>query len=401
MSEAAALPRAARSGVAFGILGSISLCHMLNDVMQSLLLAIYPILKQGFDLSFVQIGLITLTYQITASLLQPLVGYLTDRRPQPYTLPMAMGCTLGGLLVLASAGTYPLLLLGAGLLGTGSSIFHPESSRIARAASAGRHGLGQSLFQVGGNFGSSLGPLLAAFVVLPNGRGSLAWFAAAALCGGAILANVARWYDRHRTTRPTAPRRAARAAAPAGHRVGWALAILVVLMMSKYFYLASINSYYIFYLMHHFHLALRISQIYLFVFLAAAAAGVVIGGPIGDRFGRKYVIWGSIFGVLPFTLALPYVGLGWTVALSVVIGLVLSSAFSAIVVYATELVPTRIGLMSGLFFGLAFGIAGIGAAALGALADRSGIDTVYHLCSFLPALGLLAVLLPDLDRQPA
>jgi FSR family fosmidomycin resistance protein-like MFS transporter len=304
---------------------------------------------------------------------------------------------LSGLLVLSTAGSYALLLAGAALLGTGSSIFHPESSRIARAASAGRHGLGQSVFQVGGNFGSALGPLLAAFLVLPHGRGSLSWFAGAALCGAVILTFVARWYSQHRLGR--AARRAARASGLPARQVGWALALLVLLMISKYFYLASINSYYIFYLMHHFHLPMRTAQIYLFVFLAAAAAGVVIGGPIGDRFGRKYVIWGSILGVLPFTLALPHVDLAWTVALSVVIGLVLSSAFSAIVVYATELMPARVGLMSGLFFGLAFGFGGIGAAALGALADWTSIDTVYQVCAFLPAMGLLAMLLPNMERQ--
>ncbi len=398
MSQAVAVSRPARSSVAFGVLGSISLCHMLNDTMQSLLLAIYPLLKQGFALNFAQIGLITLTYQTTASLLQPVIGWLTDRRPQPYALPFAMVCSLGGLLVLSAAGTYPLLLAGAALLGTGSSIFHPESSRIARTASAGRLGLGQSLFQVGGNFGTALGPLLAAFIVLPNGRGSLSWFAAAALCGAGILTGVARWYSPHARARAAARR----PAGPGGisrRRAGWALAILIVLIFSKYFYLASINSYYLFYLIHHFHLRMEEAQLYLFVFLAAAAAGVVIGGPVGDRFGRKYVIWGSIVGVLPFTLALPYAGLAWTVALTVAIGLILSSAFYAIVVYATELMPARVGLMSGLFFGLAFGVAGVGAAALGALADLTSIDTVYRVCAFLPALGLLAVFLPNLDRR--
>jgi FSR family fosmidomycin resistance protein-like MFS transporter len=398
MSQAALAGRArGESGTVFLVLGAISFCHMLNDMMQSLLPAIYPILKGGFDLSFRQIGLLTLTYQIAASLLQPLVGRFTDRRPQPYSLPVGMAFSMSGLITLALAGNYPELLLGAALLGTGSSIFHPESSRLARIASGGRHGLAQSVFQVGGNFGQSLGPLLAAFFILSRGRISLAWFALAAFGGMLILFALGRWYKRggHATPRPV--RAGEGAFLPSEPRVRRALAVLLALVFSKFFYLSSITSYYIFYLMHRFHLPTQAAQVDLFIFLAAAAAGVFIGGPVGDRIGRKYVIWGSILGVLPFTLALPYVGLGWTVALSVVIGLVLSSAFSAILVYANELMPGRVGMVSGMFFGFAFGMGGIGAAVLGVLADRAGIDVVYRLCAFLPLIGLLAAFLPEVE----
>jgi MFS transporter, FSR family, fosmidomycin resistance protein len=395
----AATPAAARRDgrAAFRILGAISFCHLLNDMMQSLLPAIYPILKGGFDLSFGQIGLLTLMYQTTASLLQPLVGLYTDRRPLPYSLPFGMGFTLVGLLALALAPDYAALLGGAALLGVGSSIFHPESSRIARLASGGQHGLAQSLFQVGGTFGQSLGPLLAAFFILPRGQGSLAWFALVALGGMTILAGLGRWYQTRGRARTPAR------GGPAHHpsltpvQVRRALAVLLALIFSKFFYLASINSYYIFYLMDHFGMHTQDAQVCLFVFLAAAAAGTVIGGPVGDRFGRKAVIWGSIVGVLPFTLALPYVGLGATIGLSVVIGLVLSSAFSAIVVYAQELMPGRIGMVSGMFFGFAFGMAGVGAAVLGAVADWTSIETVYRICAFLPVIGLLTALLPDLE----
>lgn len=383
--------------MAFPILGAISFCHLLNDMLQSLLPAIYPILKGGFDLNFGQIGLLTLTYQATASLLQPLIGLYTDRKPKPYSLPFGMGFSLLGLLALAFAPSFAALLAGAGLLGIGSSIFHPESSRIARLASGGRHGLAQSLFQVGGTFGQSLGPLLAAFFILPRGRGSMAWFALVALGGMTILTGLGRWYQ----TRGRA--RGAARAAPARHsslsraQVGRAIAVLLALMFSKFFYLSSINSYYIFYLMDHFHLKTQTAQVCLFVFLAAAAAGTVIGGPVGDRFGRKTVIWGSIVGVLPFTLALPYVGLAATIGLSVVIGLVLSSAFSAIVVYAQELMPGRVGMVSGMFFGFAFGMAGVGAAVLGTVADWTSIEFVYQVCAFLPVIGLLTALLPDVE----
>jgi MFS transporter, FSR family, fosmidomycin resistance protein len=383
---------------AFPILGAISFCHLLNDMMQALLPAIYPILKGGFDLSFGQIGLLTLTYQVTASLLQPMVGLYTDRKPQPFSLSFGMGFTLAGLIVLALAPGYAALLAGAALMGVGSSIFHPEASRIARLASGGQHGLAQSVFQVGGNFGQSLGPLLAAFFILPRGQVSLAWFALAALCGMTILAGLGHWYRSNGHTRKPAPRSAGGHPTLSSRQVGRAIAVLLTLIFSKYFYLASLTSYYIFYLMHRFHLSTQAAQIDLFVFLAAAAAGTVIGGPVGDRFGRKTVIWGSIVGVLPFTLVLPHVGLTATIGLSVVIGLVLSSAFSAIVVYAQELMPGRVGMVSGLFFGFAFGMAGIGAAVLGALADWTSIEFVYQVCAFLPLIGLLTAFLPNVEE---
>ncbi len=385
---------------AFSILTAISFCHFLNDMMQSVLPAIYPILKGGFDLSFGQIGLLTLTYQVTASLLQPLIGLFTDRKPQPYSLPFGMSFTLMGMVTLSMAANFPELLAGAALLGVGSSIFHPESSRIARLASGGQHGLAQSLFQVGGNFGAALGPLLAAFFILPRGQSSLAWLSLAALTGIIILTFLGRWYRNQGHAQPS-KRQAAAADTVAlpSRRVAIAVSVLMALIFSKYFYLASITSYYTFYLMHHFHLPIQTAQVYLFVFLAAAAAGVVVGGPVGDRVGRKYVIWCSILGVLPFTLALPYASLPWTVVLSVVIGLVLSSAFSAIVVYATELMPNRVGMVAGMFFGFAFGMGGIGAAVLGELADWTSIDFVYRVCSFLPAIGLLAAFLPNIETN--
>jgi FSR family fosmidomycin resistance protein-like MFS transporter len=396
MSEAViARPRV--GATVFPILGAISFCHMLNDMMQALLPAIYPILKGGFDLSFGQIGLLTLTYQITASLLQPLVGLYTDRRPQPYSLPFGMGSTMLGLITLAYAPNYPTLLAGSALLGVGSSIFHPESSRIARLASGGAHGLAQSLFQVGGNFGQALSPLLAALLIIPHGRGAVAWFAFAALLGMAILTALSRWYENRSGMRFAARRLEVARSDLSRNQVVKAIAVLIALIFSKYFYLASLTSYYIFYLMGRFQLSAQAAQLYLFVFLAAVAAGTIIGGPVGDRFGRKTVIWGSILGVLPFTLALPYVGLAATVALTVIIGLVLSSAFSAIVVYAQELMPGRVGAVSGLFYGLAFGMAGLGAAVLGLLADWTSIDFVYRLCAFLPLIGLLTAFLPNVD----
>ena len=385
------------AATAFPVLGAISFCHLLNDMMQSLLPAIYPMLKGGFDLNFAQIGLLTLTYQTTASLFQPLVGHFTDRRPMPFSLPFGMSFTLCGLLSLAVAPDYAALLGGAALLGVGSSIFHPESSRIARLASGGRHGMAQSLFQVGGTFGQALGPLLAAFVILPRGQGALAWFALVALGGIGILSLLGQWYRTRGRAR--APARAAVAAPFPRGRVMRAVAVLLALMFSKFFYLASINSYYIFYLTDHFGLSTRQGQLCLFVFLAAAAAGTFIGGPVGDRFGRRRVIWGSILGVLPFTLALPYANLQATIALSVAIGLVLSSAFSAIVVYAQELMPGRVGMVSGMFFGFAFGMAGLGAAVLGAVADWTSIEFVYRVCAFLPVLGMLTALLPDIEAR--
>ncbi|GLQ96408.1 MFS transporter [Dyella mobilis] len=381
----------------FTILGAISFSHLLNDMIQSLIVAIYPILKSGFHLSFGQVGLITLTYQITASLLQPMVGMFTDRKPMPYSLPVGMGFTLSGLLLLAVAPNFPLLLLAAALVGTGSSVFHPESSRVARLASGGQHGLAQSLFQVGGNTGSSLGPLLAAWIIVPHGRGSVAWFSLAALLAMVVLLQVGRWYRLHHVARNKAVRHVAGEALSRG-KVVMCLSILGLLIFSKYFYLASISSYFTFYLMHTFGVSVQNAQVHLFVFLFAVAAGSLIGGPVGDRIGRKWVIWVSILGVAPFTLALPHANLFWTGVLTVVIGLILSSAFSAILVYAQELIPGRVGMVSGLFFGLAFGMGGIGAAVLGQVADVRGIDYVYQLCAYLPLIGALALFLPDLEK---
>lgn len=396
---AASVPRAS-DGPAVAVLGGISFAHMLNDMIQSLILAIYPLLKEGFHLSFTQIGLITLTYQITASLLQPLVGMVTDRRPMPYSLPVGMGFTLLGLLLLSVAPSFALLLLAAALVGTGSAIFHPESSRVARLASGGRHGLAQSVFQVGGNAGASLGPLLAAWIIVPHGRGSVAWFSLVALLAIMVLLQVGRWYGEHHVARGRAVVRAPVAALPRSRVVG-ALAVLGLLIFSKYFYLASLSSYYTFYLIHTFGVSVQSAQVHLFAFLVAVAAGGLIGGPVGDRIGRKWVIWVSILGVAPFTLLLPHVGLAWTGVLSVVIGLILASAFSAILVYAQELIPGRVGMVSGLFFGLAFGMGGIGAAVLGNLADAHGIAYVYRLCAYLPLMGLMTVFLPDLEPPQA
>jgi FSR family fosmidomycin resistance protein-like MFS transporter len=397
MSDAVLGARKA-AGTVFPVLGAVSVCHCLNDIMQSLLPAIYPILKGGFDLNFAQIGLLTFTFQLTASLLQPLIGRFTDRHPQPFSLPVGMGFTLIGLVSLGYATSYPALLLGAALLGLGSSIFHPESSRIARLASGGRHGLAQSIFQVGGNFGQALGPLLAAFVVLPHGQHSVAWFALLSLTGILILTLLGQWYAQQ-TRKPAPARPAASIQNLSPRQVNRALAVLIALMFSKFFYLASFTSYYIFYLMQRFHLGTQAAQVDLFIFMAAAAAGTIIGGPIGDRIGRKRVIWVSIAGIIPFTLVLPYVGLAATIGLSVIIGVVLSSAFSAIVVYAQELMPGRVGMVSGLFFGLAFGLGGIGAAGFGLLADATSITFVYRLCAFLPLLGLLTALLPAEPRR--
>jgi len=382
---------------AFGILGAISVAHLLNDMIQSLILAIYPLLQSDFSLSFVQIGMITLTYQVTASLLQPLIGYYTDKHPQPWSLPIGMGFTLSGLVLLAMANNFPMVLVAAALVGTGSSVFHPESSRVARMASGGRHGLAQSLFQVGGNLGSSLGPLLAALIIAPYGRGNVAWFSLAALLAIVVLLQISRWYQtQHRASKSHGQS----AVSPLPRRqVAWAISILLVLIFSKYFYLTSLSSYYTFYLMHKFGLSVQSAQLHLFAFLFAVAAGTVIGGPIGDRIGRKRVIWVSILGVAPFTLLLPHANLWWTGALSVVIGFILASAFSAILVYAQELMPGRIGMVSGLFFGFAFGMGGLGAAVLGLVADHSSIDVVYQICAYLPLLGILTAFLPDNRRK--
>jgi MFS transporter, FSR family, fosmidomycin resistance protein len=390
----------------FKILLSISFCHLLNDTLQSLLPAIYPLLRDSFHLNLGQVGLIAFTSQFTASLLQPLVGLYTDRRPQPYSLAVGMGITLFGLLALSMAPSFATVLLAATLVGIGSAVFHPESSRVARMASGGQHGMAQSLFQVGGNAGSALGPLLAAFF-LTKGQSSIARFSFLALLAIVLLTNIGSWTKRHpwyRTralpideARLTSMHALPRDPALPSNKVTLALGILVALMFSKFFYLASLISYYTFYLMNKFHVSVQNSQIHLFIFLGAVAAGTFIGGPVGDRIGRKYVIWCSILGVLPFTLLLPYVNLFWTSILSVVIGLILASAFSAILVYAQELVPNRIGAISGLFFGFAFGLGGIGAAILGKLADLTSINFVYHVCAFLPAIGILTAFLPNLE----
>jgi FSR family fosmidomycin resistance protein-like MFS transporter len=381
----------------FGIIMAVSFCHLLNDTMQSLIPALYPMLKDGYALDFTQIGLLGLVFQVTASLLQPLIGIYTDKRPLPYSLSVGMGFSLIGLLLMAYAHSYAVLLLGAGVLGLGSAVFHPESSRVARLASGGRHGLAQSLFQVGGNFGSALGPLLAAFIVLPRGQESVAWFSAAALAGMIILFQVGRWYSQHRVA--TAKRMAA---APAivlpRAKVMKAIAVLALLVLSKYLYMTSLSSYYTFYMIERFDVSVQYAQILLFVFLGAVAIGTVAGGPVVDWFGTKFVIWFSILGALPFTLVLPYVGYNTTIVLTFIIGVIMASAFSAIVVFAQELVPGRVGLIAGLFFGFAFGIGGIGAAALGVVADHKGIVYVYQICSFLPLLGLLTVLLPDIGK---
>ncbi|MGH7068266.1 MAG: MFS transporter [Acetobacteraceae bacterium] len=396
MGQSIAVAEQQNGRTAFTVLVAISLCHFFNDTMQTLLPAIYPLLRSGLDLSFVQLGLITLVFQATGSFLQPMIGRFTDRRPQPYSLPVGMAFTMAGIIVLASVHRYALLLLGAALIGIGSSVFHPESSRLARVASGGRFGLAQSVFQVGGNLGQSLAPLLVAFFVMPRGRGSLAWLAFLALLGICLLTMLGRWYRASGEARPRT-RQALNAPGPvAPEAARRALAVLIALIFSKFFYLSSITNYYIFYLMQRFGLTAQSSQICLFAFLAAVATGTLVGGPLGDRIGRKSVIWGSILGVLPFTLALPYAGLGLTIVLSITIGLILSSAFSAIIVYGTELMPGRVGTISGLFFGLAFGIAGLGAALLGALADWTSITFVYHVCAFLPAIGLLACFLPDI-----
>ena len=389
-------PQADRT--AFKVLGAIRFSHFLNDTMQSLMIAIYPMFKAQFHLDFGQIGMITLAFQFTASLLQPLVGFYTDRRPMPFSLSLGMGCTLLGLLTLSQAASFPMLLVAAALVGTGSAIFHPESSRVARMASGGRHGLAQSIFQVGGNAGAAFGPLLAAWVVLPHGQRSIALFSLIALLAMIVLAGVGVWYG-HQNRRPKRQAATELHALPR-RSVLTTLGVLLALIFSKFFYLASINSFLIFYLMHHYQIGTQAAQYHLFYFLFAVAAGTLLGGPIGDRIGRKQVIWMSILGVAPFTLALPYVGLEASVALTMIIGFMLASAFPAMIVYAQELIPGRVGTISGLFFGLAFGLAGVGAAVLGQVADRWGIDVVYHVCSFLPLLGLLAVFLPDLRMVP-
>ncbi|MGJ7505931.1 MFS transporter [Variovorax sp. GT1P44] len=399
-SSAASSPPASfqKARPAFGILGAISGSHMINDMMQSLILAMYPILKGEFSLSFTQIGLITLTYQLTASLLQPLVGLFTDRRPQPYSLPLGMFSTLIGLLLLAMAPNFGMLLVAASFIGLGSSIFHPESSRIARLASGGQHGFAQSVFQVGGNLGTAIGPLLAAAVIVPFGQRSVAWFGLAALLGIGLLLQVSRWYSTHHVAVARSTKAPAEAPYPPKVVLG-AIAVLLVLIFSKYFYVAGLSSFYTFYVMDRFGLSVQSAQLHLFLFLFASAVGTVVGGPIGDRIGRKPVIWVSILGVAPFALLLPHANLFWTTTLTIVIGLVLSSAFSAILVYAQELMPGKVGMVSGLFFGFAFGMGGLGAAVLGILADRTSIAFVYDAIAYLPLLGVVAAFLPRTVRR--
>jgi MFS transporter, FSR family, fosmidomycin resistance protein len=402
VSAAPPSPARAAEGAVFSILLALSFCHLLNDMIASLVPAIYPLFKDSFSLNFAQVGLITLTYQCTASIFQPLVGIYTDRHPRPYSLAAGMGFTLGGLVFLSYASSFALILAAAAFVGLGSAIFHPESSRVARMASGGQHGLAQSLFQVGGNLGSSLGPLLAAFIVIPRGQGSIGWFTLAALLAMVVLARVGGWYKVRRVAVHLGGRlRASVAVTLTRRQIGGSLAVLLALMFSKFFYTAGLTNFYIFYLMDRFALPVETAQIYLFVFLASVAVGTLLGGPIGDRIGRKHVIWGSIVGVFPFTLALPYVGLYWTAVLTVLIGVIMASAFSAILVYAQELLPGRVGMIGGLFFGLAFGMAGIAAAVLGWLADLTSIRFVYQICGYLPLIGLLTIFLPTIERRRA
>ncbi len=393
-SPAAATSTPHASPLVMRILGACALAHLINDLIQAVLPSIYPMLKANYGLTFTQVGMITLTFQLTASLLQPWIGYHTDRYPKPWLLPAGMVCTLIGILMLAFVGSFPAILLAAGLVGVGSSTFHPETSRVARLASSGRYGLAQSTFQVGGNTGSALGPLLAAAIIIPYGQGNIAWFGLFAVFAILVLYGLSRWYRNHLNLFKLKQGGKATHGLSKG-RVTFALVVLAVLVFSKYFYMSSLTSYFTFYLIEKFNLSVANSQLYLFLFLCAVAAGTFFGGPIGDRIGRKKVIWFSILGAAPFTLALPYVDLFWTAVLSVVIGFILASAFSAIVVFAQELVPGNVGMIAGVFFGLMFGFSGIGAALLGLLADSHGIEYVYTLCSFLPLVGILTILLPS------
>lgn len=390
-------------GTTVSILIALSLSHLLNDTIQSIIPALYPKLKEWYGLTFTEIGLITFTFQVTASLLQPLVGFYTDRKPKPYSLAAGMACTLVGLICLSQANSLHLILLSAALVGVGSSIFHPEASRLAHMAAGKRHGFAQSLFQVGGNFGSSLGPLLAAAVIVPRGQGAIAWFSVLAVAGIIVLARVGAWYHgnlRLAAVRPKVAREAGVSPLP-GRTVALAITVLVLLVMSKYVYLVSLTTYYTFYLIHKFGVSVEAAQIYLFLFLFSVAAGTIAGGPLGDRFGRKAVIWVSILGVAPFSLALPHFGLAATVCLAMCAGLILASAFSAILVFAQELLPGRVGMVAGLFFGFAFGVSGIASAALGKQIDQYGIERVFDACAYLPLLGLLAAFLPNVRKAEA
>lgn len=397
-SLAGASPVSQANTLVMRVIGACALAHLINDLIQAVLPAIYPMLKLNYGLSFAQIGLITLTFQLTASLLQPWVGYHTDRHPKPWLLPAGSLCTLVGILMLAFVGSFPAILLASALVGIGSSTFHPEASRIARLASGGRYGLAQSTFQVGGNAGTAFGPLLAAAIIIPYGQGNVAWFGLFAAFAIVVLYGLSRWYRHHLTLFKLKQGGVATHGLSAG-RVKFALLILALLVFSKYFYMASFTSYFTFFLIEKFDLSVASSQLYLFLFLGAVAAGTFFGGPIGDRIGRKRVIWFSILGVAPFSLLLPHVDLFWTGVLSMVIGFILASAFSAIVVFAQELMPGNVGMIAGLFFGLMFGFGGIGGALLGYLADIHGIEEVFLLCSFLPLLGILTALLPSLKSR--
>ncbi|MFG4003103.1 MFS transporter [Flavobacterium aquidurense] len=383
----------------FSILFTISFTHFINDLLQAVVPAVYPVIKDKFHLTFTEIGLITLTYQLTASILQPFVGFYTDRRPRPYSLAVSMVFTLLGLAAVAMASSFINILLAVSLIGIGSSIFHPEASRVAHMASGGKRGLAQSIFQLGGNAGSAIGPLLAAIIVVPYGQFNIIWFCLAAVVGIVVLSGIAKWYQEHLNLKALNKSVVKEEIhhSLSKKKVIFSLGILLVLIFSKYFYMASMTSYYTFYLIDKFHLSVQESQVYLFAFMGAVAAGTLFGGPLGDRFGRKYIIWISILGVAPFTLLLPYVSLFWTGILSVIIGLIISSAFSAILVYATELVPGKVGLIAGLFFGLAFGMGGLGSAILGKLADTTSIEYVFKVCAFLPLIGVLTSLLPNIE----
>lgn len=400
MTDTTSKPVSSAESTAFTVLFALSFCHMLNDVMQSLIAAIYPMLKEDYRLSFWQIGLLTMAFQVTASILQPLVGYFADKRPLPYSLAFGMGSTMLGLLTLGFATQYEMLLVGAALIGIGSAVFHPEASRVARMASGGRFGLAQSVFQVGGNAGTAIGPLLAAFIVVPRGQESLSWLSVMALVGMVVLWQIGSWYVRYQRRNSARPRPSRDLVLPR-KKIIWALVVLVTLVLTKHIYLAGFTSYYTFFVIERFGVTVQQSQLLLFLFLGGTAAGVLIGGPLGDRFGAKAVIWISILGVLPFALMLPYANLFWTATLSALIAVMLSSAFPAIIVFAQELIPGRVGMVAGIFFGLAFGLGGIGAVALGVLADARGIDFVFQICSYLPLLGLLTVFLPDLRNGMA
>ncbi len=385
----------------YSILFTISFTHLLNDMMQSVIPAIYPMIKENFKLSFTEIGLITFTFQLTASLLQPFVGHFTDKTPRPYSLAIGMGFTLTGLIALSIAPSFAFILISVSLIGMGSSVFHPESSRVAHLASGGKRGLAQSIFQLGGNAGSAIGPLLAALIIIPHGQFYVAWFGLVAIIGIIVLVRIGNWYKEHLALRAKTKTSAAQTTHPAlpRPRIIISLIILLILIFSKYFYMASMSSYFTFYLIDKFHVSVQQSQIYLFIFLGAVAAGTFLGGPLGDRYGRKYVIWISILGVAPFTLLLPHVDLFWTGVLSVIIGLIISSAFSAILVYATELVPGKVGMISGLFFGFAFGMGGLGSAVLGKLADMTSLEYVFNVCAYLPLIGIITGFLPNIEHS--